>query len=102
PAGVSATYAPSLHDALPIWIVGEDERPRRPLRRGDDLRGTHRGRRGGGLERDHVRRFSVALAGHLSRLVLGGDEVLHVAVRHGTDRKGTRLNSSHGSKSYAV
>src|SRR2546422_5169944 len=66
-------YTLSLHDALPIWGVGRDRRVRGMLHPDLDRAG------------DRIR--------HGPRVA---------PARRPTDRKSTRLNSSHGYISYAV
>src|SRR5688572_31452942 len=76
-------YTLSLHDALPIFeAVGEDEQDDPPLR----LLAQHRG----GEDRVAQRRGSLSF-----HAVDRGADCL-------TDRKSTRLNSSHSQISYAV
>src|SRR5207245_10848214 len=85
-------YSLSLHDALPI---SGDVRVRRvlPLRRPV----LHRVPHGPGRPHRQARPLSLR---HLRRLRVGLPEPApSVGVR---DRKSTRLNSSHGSISYAV
>src|SRR5688500_19063498 len=67
----------SLHDALPI-LLREHGLARRQL--------------------DGRRLFGLAVAGHQGTHEEGGDE----RARHDSDRKSTRLNSSHLVISYAV
>src|SRR5207245_11030356 len=80
PPPTTALYTLSLHDALPISADG-------CLLRGD------------GAARGDARRG----APQLGRRARRGDECRRDALlRGGLDRKSTRLNSSHGSISYAV
>src|SRR3712207_8105382 len=72
-------YTLSLHDALPIFFV--DLQP-----------GTPAGR--------ELADGSVIPAGQTSRLVSVSDVL--ATLRYDTDRKSTRLNSSHANISYAV
>src|SRR5207245_10169232 len=76
-ASTTGLYTLSLHDALPIWI--------RPSR-GADAEHVP-----GGVVRRRVRLVSAEM-----RKGIGA------CVRLVRDRKSTRLNSSHGSISYAV
>src|SRR5690348_18134995 len=80
------TYALSLHDALPIWC-GDGAPPRRSTMA--DLRAAahHHRLRGAGAR---------AVARRPAREWV---DILHRLTR---DRKSTRLNSSHPSRSYAV
>src|SRR2546427_4768053 len=72
-------YTLSLHDALPISILGRRCRPRASRFRGRSLR-PPRGGRGRVLGRSGC----------------------HTRGRRSRDRKSTRLNSSHSQISYAV
>src|SRR5687768_17661156 len=77
----TASYTLSLHDALPIYRVQQDERRRDR----------------GGTEENHAREvFS-----RLVRLRID-DADARCPLGIGIDRKSTRLNSSHGYISYAV
>src|SRR5207245_5731058 len=81
-----------------------------PTRRSSDLRPPafepRRGRDRGQLPRQHAHRALPAHAGGPRRAerARGGGRGAHQRglVAHGEDRKSTRLNSSHGSISYAV
>src|SRR5438309_4960960 len=80
----------SLHDALPIFEGGPETGATSHTRRKREsgrlfARLTGGGRRGGAQHFDYV----AGEAGHIIKML-------------GTDRKSTRLNSSHSSISYAV
>src|SRR5207245_6630867 len=85
-------YTLSLHDALPILTgrLGERLGHRLHAERGHD--GLLRGGRRDGAEADTAAERREPREG-------GGAGLAH---RPGEDRKSTRLNSSHGSISYAV
>src|SRR5690606_40306884 len=93
-----ALHRPSLHDALPIWRVTP-----RPV--AADVVATHGPNRLAGTQHRSSQRviledrFREMLEGDVGRIVL-----VHVDLfdDHGTDRKSTRLNSSHVKNSYAV
>src|SRR5207244_10253754 len=92
-------YPPSLHDALPIWVV-EGEVPRRQLLHREAVVGAGEILAEellvaftfvGGDENEPIRQFRC-----------GFDRFAHPANGRGLDRKSTRLNSSHQIISYAV
>src|SRR5207248_10640302 len=85
-------YTLSLHDALPIY------RSASGLRRLRRRRLSHRGGPAQAVQRDPVRRSGKSASRRVQRAVAD-------ARRTGsrcTDRKSTRLNSSHRTISYAV
>src|SRR5207245_11574239 len=93
----TGVYTPPLHDALPIYGGHQCWRAAEEIRHLDgflDLGFRRTGATGAVGNRRHAVRMSLERVhdhGH-QMLVLGGNG----------DRKSTRLNSSHGSISYAV
>src|SRR5207245_10247263 len=97
----SSIYSLSLHDALPICHedIGSDQiegLPRGPQTEADTLL-----LRLGGEERVEDLRHVLRLDANAGVAHAGDDAVVLKSGDH-QDRKSTRLNSSHGSISYAV
>src|SRR5207245_6905784 len=92
----------SLHDALPIWALGQDGLP--PARPGlIDVHGPSQINAGHRPVRlDHEGHVAIAIGRRFRfrrRLLEAGMRVTQQVKEE--DRKSTRLNSSHGSNSYA-
>src|SRR5207245_5943611 len=87
-----AIYTLSLHDALPIYLRGAV-----PLLQRSGTTGHYRGKmRGDEIESQEsfsMKRIRAFITSALALLIAWSDIL---------DRKSTRLNSSHGSISYAV
>src|SRR5207245_11100862 len=90
----------SLPDALPISPRGLPRLPERPRLRSGATRAAGRAARADGGARLRGREGRRLRSGRLPRG--GRPEGARRAARGDLDRKSTRLNSSHGSISYAV
>src|SRR5207245_9901405 len=87
----SYIYTLSLHDALPIYIIYSQ----------DSYTGTQRVT-GAELYRGFFGNRMLLGGYDVIYDTVGSNKTLHHALRWARDRKSTRLNSSHGSISYAV
>src|SRR5690349_23899529 len=87
----------SLHDALPIYVrlAAGERRPGRDERAGPRPNGTDR-------ERDHAASAPRDLGRRLAGAGSSADRSAALSAGVGSDRKSTRLNSSHVEISYAV
>src|SRR5207245_8624888 len=83
----------SLHDALPIWVARARARP---------LRRERAGAVGGGPAGAAAAERARAALGRRGRGAARRGRSRLRSARRAADRKSTRLNSSHGSTSYAV
>src|SRR5205085_12463732 len=93
-------YAPSLHDALPIYR-GTASRPNLLVNNASHTRYVNLTLHDGGIGFfSYPNRADVEVSGCI--VYNNGWSVGTVGNGHGLDRKSTRLNSSHSQISYAV